>query len=178
MNRLNDPAIVAARTAHEQASARPMAIAARAQVVRGRLASLAHEIAAAIADGDATRAEELREERARLERELPDLENGERIALQRAEAADRALARVEVPILAEETDAMFAAFDQDVERLNRDASKLREAAIVLRRRFNAAAFDEDERQRYAPGMATRLSAPAARIEAFLRDLADEPFGRG
>lgn len=114
-------------------------IGRRSAEIRERLPKISdEEIPVAIANGEFARAEELRAERTALEAEWRDLEKAERIASARAAAADRDLARAELPGLLDALTATAATFRRTLGELQRTARTFDAQRATALARFGIA----------------------------------------
>lgn len=157
------------RAAFDKASENASQLGNKAQQHNQRRPEIDSELAVAMADGNATLIEQLRAERTSIEAELRDIEPALTIASQRVAAADRELARAELPGLFPDVAAEHKAFVEGVNALNKLSSSMKAKAHRYRSRYTVASLPDKETSALHPGYATRLGHVAGHVENYLRD---------
>jgi len=126
---MTTPDIDTLRAAYLAATERAAQLSTTEEAHRKRLPEIVRELGIALAEADTDRVAALRAERATIETELGDIMEGIRVAIERAEAADRALAVAEVPLLYAEAradgDAFAALVKQALQLANRIVDRRR-----------------------------------------------------
>lgn len=160
------------RDARDAAGATYADLGTRLTAARARRPALDTEIPAAMARGDAPAVATLRAERAQLDVDLPDLAAAVDVAYQRAEAADRDLARAELPGLFPGLVAARDAIVAAVGTLKQRSDAMTALRLAYADRFRAAGYSPDHP--LAPRNATALPGYVAAAATPLRDLSGFP----
>lgn len=167
------PELSKLRSAVRAAQANYNALVGKAAADRASLEPLSHGIAEALANGKHDEADKLRSERSAAEVRLRDYEAASRIASDRMDAAERALALVEAPQMAAVLRDESKRFTEMVSALVAEAHKLRTMRPEYSARFARCEHDPTIPHPEHPKRVAPLPPLAARVFSFLADYTPE-----